>query len=737
MGHRSILLVLVLALAGSALGCAAAGPERIAELRAMEAESAARLAAEGEMLYAADGVKLVAESYKAADGATRALEAGELRRGIREASKALYLGRVSSRPPLVAMAKRDLAYAYSMAGALDRAEQLASESIAEAQATRPESFQPATRGQVLGPAYKVRGDVLLRRGRLAEALADYERALAASEKPFQPFVRASLANAYLARGETARARQLFREADAAGSPALRPLVQRGLGEVALAERRFDEAARWFADAAAGAAGDDQAYHRLWALAGLARARERGGDRAGALAAYRQALAAADQVRAVFRSEEFKAGFFGDVQRVFDDAIRLHMAAGQAEAAFEVSERSRARALLDLLRGRVAASGGTQVFAGAGGPPATAAQVRAALPDGTALVEFHVLGDRIYAWRLRRSGMQAVALELGRDALVREASRLRAAIRSRAPEASALAAELHTRLVAPLGLARGEAVVFVPHDALHYVPLHALRGPAGWVIEERPVSYAPSASAAVHGLARSPGPRGQVLALGNPDLGSPRLALPGAQREVERLGALYPGAEVYVLRAATKERLVARAPQSEVVHVAAHAEVDEIDPLHSVIHLAASEKLAGELEAHEIYRLDLRRARLVTLSACDTGRGLVSRGDEIWGFTRAFLGAGAPALIASLWPVEDQATERLMGRFYTSLREGTGARDGAVREGPAPRAGVAREGQVGRDAAAPRGVTRDALRAAQLELLREPRTAHPFFWAPFVLVGDWR
>jgi CHAT domain-containing protein len=238
------------------------------------------------------------------------------------------------------------------------------------------------------------------------------------------------------------------------------------------------------------------------------------------------------------------------------------------------------------------------------------------------------------------------------------------------------------------------------------------------------------------------------------LGSPRLALPAAQREVERLGALYPGAEVYVQRAATKERLVTRAPQSEVVHVAAHAEVDEIDPLHSVIHLAVSDKGsgdkgsgdrasghtgAGDLEAHEIYRLDLRRTGLVTLSACDTGRGLVSRGDEIWGFTRSFLGAGAPALVVSLWPVADQATERLMGKFYESLREGQARESEAAgpRPGSPARPGAAREGQVGREGSQWRGVGRDALRAAQLELLREPATAHPFFWAPFVLVGDWR
>lgn len=95
---------------------------------------------------------------------------------------------------------------------------------------------------------------------------------------------------------------------------------------------------------------------------------------------------------------------------------------------------------------------------------------------------------------------------------------------------------------------------------------------------------------------------------------------------------------------------------------------------------------------------------MTLSACDTGIGRVSRGDEIWGFTRAFLSAGSPALVVSLWPVEDEATARTMEQFY-----------GGLRSGPA----------------------RSALRAAQLTLLRDSRTAHPFFWAPFVLVGDVR
>ena len=352
-----------------AAGCTtAASPERVAELRTLEAESAARLTAEGEILFQAEPITL--QSYKSVDGATRLLEEGELRRGIREASKALFLGRTAG-PALVAMAKRDLAYAYNLAGDLDRAATYATEAVDTATSTPADWFRPATRERVLGPSHKLVGDVRLRQGRVKDAIAAYDRALAASETDFVPFVRASLANAHLAAGSPARARELFRQTEPGASPSVRALVRRGLGRVLLAEKRYQEAARWFEEAAR-AGGDDQAYERLWALDGLARARRGEGDRAGTIAAYRQAIDAAEQVRARFRSEEFKTGFFGDVQSVFEDAIRSMMEARQVEAALETSERGRSRALLDLLRGRGRQSAGAQAFADPLGCSASAA-----------------------------------------------------------------------------------------------------------------------------------------------------------------------------------------------------------------------------------------------------------------------------------------------------------------------------------------------------------------------------
>ena len=106
---------------------------------------------------------------------------------------------------------------------------------------------------------------------------------------------------------------------------------------------------------------------------------------------------------------------------------------------------------------------------------------------------------------------------------------------------------------------------------------------------------------------------------------------------------------------------------------------------------------------EVYGLDLSQTELVILSACQTQIGELSAGDEVVGLTRAFFFAGTPAVIASLWNVDDQATGRLMERFYTHL-------------------------QAGQSQAA-------ALRQAQLELLQAEEYADPFYWSAFVLSGN--
>jgi len=678
------------------LGCTATSPaERVAHLRALEAESAARLASEGALLFDADTGKK--DGYAYCSIAVGLIEQGELRLGIREASKALFLGRSGGDRCMVASAERDLASAYGFAGLLDRAKEFSEGALTDAAGCRNYS-------SIVIRASRTLGGVLLREGRPKEAIARYEAALT----PFDTSVdaqltRVALANAYVASGDLKTASEILARLEAqslGSSPG--SAVHRARAHLLLQEGKPREAATLFEHAVTASTGGDSAYQRLWALDGLARARLAAGDPAAAADAYRQAIEAAEQVRARFRSEEFRAGFFASAQQVYDGAIALLLQDGSAGAALEVSEKSRARALQDMLRGRVQSKAGAEVIADPVASAFTSRALQGALPSNTVLVEYHVLPSRTYAWVVRRSGVTAVDIATRESALRADVGRLRRAILSRSPDARMLARRLHEQLVAPLGLSDTEALVVVPHGPLHYLPFQALYGPRGYMVEERPISYAPSASIWLHLLSKELPRRGQPLALGNPDLGTPRLGLPGAQREVVNIKNLYPDAEIYLGAEATKQRLLVRAPSKDLLHVAAHAEVDEVDPLYSVIRLAAADGATGQLEAHEIYDLNLTNMSLTVLSACDSGLGRVSGGDEVWGFTRSFLAAGTRSLLVSLWPVEDESTARLMEQFYLELRGTT---------------------------------LREALRSAQLHLLRDLRTSDPFFWAAFDLIGD--
>lgn len=114
---------------------------------------------------------------------------------------------------------------------------------------------------------------------------------------------------------------------------------------------------------------------------------------------------------------------------------------------------------------------------------------------------------------------------------------------------------------------------------------------------------------------------------------------------------------------------------------------------------------GVLTAYEASALDLWGTRLVVLSACDTGVGQVARGDGVYGLRRALVVAGAETVVTSLWKVDDEATRDLMVAYYGALERGGG-----------------------------RG---DALRQAQLAMRADPARRHPYFWATFIAVGDWR
>ena len=657
-----------------------------AQSRMTDADTLLALTQDGAILYAQDPVKLT--GYQYCSQAVALAEQGEFRQSVRAASKALHLAAATNDPNLLALANRDLAIVYSYAGQLDKAEGFAREALKH----------PAKEAdKVVGPANKVIGDVLSRRGDYAGAVRAYDVALAGSSDRYKPLVQASLTNALIESGDVARARQMMDGLKPPGDQPLAAQLQRTQARLLLAENKPQEAATLYRQLTTAKVGTDSDYYQLWAWDGLSRSEDALGNKPAAAAAAGKALDEVDTVRARFRSEEFKMGLFSDLQTVFERAVGLYSDIGNAPEAFEVSERSRSRALLDAVRGRGAlAPDAARVVA--------LADLQATLAEDERVVQFHALPDRLVAWVVGPRQLQAYSIPVGRDDLAKIVETFRDLVAGGKRAAVSAADKIGGLLIQPLGLAPGMRLIVVPHGPLHYLPFQALRVDGKYLIETHAISVSPSMSIAAQLAQRSPRVSPRLTAFGNPRI-EDRYDLPGAEREVKELALLFPQQNVFMGAAATKTEFRQAVAQASLVHVAAHAQADLVDPLYSRILLANENGQQSFLEAREILDMKLGSTALVTLSACESGLGRVAQGDEVLGFTRSFLSAGTSSLIASLWPVSDDAAELLMRTLYGELARGNDIQR--------------------------------AMQAGQLAVLKNPKMQHPFFWAPFNLIGNWR
>lgn len=666
---------------------------RQAAERERDAETLQSLTSEGRLLLSRDRVTLPAYDY--CSMAVSAAERGDFRDSVEAAARALVMAQRTDNADLAALSKRDLAIAYSYAGDLDDAERYANEALAST---------PKAPEQVFAPSNKVLGDIALRRGHPQDALAAYNRALDTASPRYRPLVLLSITNAQIAAGDTAGARTTFDSASPAPSADLAPEYRRIEGNLLLAEGKPKDALLAFTTLLKESGGSDANYDRLWAHEGIGRADLALGERPRAREAYLQAVDDSEKIRARFRSEEFKTGLFGDTQSVFEMAIALTVEVGDYASAWNLSERSRARALLDVVRNRVDAGVDDRQL---NGDVPGLHVVRNTLKPNETLVEYHSLEKSIIVWVIRNEGLKGYTLPIARADMDAAVTDFRNAIVRRRPTAITYGDKLYALLIAPLGLRADDKLIIVPHGALHYLPYQALHGPDGFLIQRHAIALEPSASVAVQLATRERQVASNLVAFGNPTI-APAYALPGAEAEVRGIAPLFARQEVFLQSNATRVSFRENAPAGRVLHVATHAEADTIDPLHSRILLAPATQPADgpdSLLAKDIYNLKLNNVSLVTLSACETGLGRIARGDEILGFTRAFFYAGATSLIVSMWPVADESSALTMRTFYSQLADGHEAID--------------------------------AMRTAQLAVMQNPRFAHPFFWAPFDLMGGWR
>jgi len=246
------------------------------------------------------------------------------------------------------------------------------------------------------------------------------------------------------------------------------------------------------------------------------------------------------------------------------------------------------------------------------------------------------------------------MELGPVYAERHRERLMAGVR-------AVLAEMYRLLIAPLAdTLWAERLLLIPHGALHQIPLHALWDGECYLLERFECSYAPSASLATHNQLRQSNRPSAYHSWAGLALTDP--SIPAARREVQQAARHFADSRVFVDVDASLDGL-RDAAGADVLHLATHGLFRPDNPFFSALKLAD-----GWIDVREIYRLPLA-ARLVVLSACESGVGRVRGGDEVIGLARGFLGAGAHSLVVSLWNVHDESAADLTDRFYAHLQEG--------------------------------------------------------------------
>jgi len=574
--------------------------------------------------------------------------------------------------------------------------------------------------------------VLLNIGDVYRNRADFEKAPADSDKALEYYNRANAI------------------ASQAGKPGLRSSILRSIGNLEVREARFDSALDHLQQALELAPPGPPYDPSL--LRDIGYANEKLGRPDVAKQFYDDSIAKGEQIRQASQLEDFRLQIAELYGKSYGYAAMLRFHLDEGSEAFDLSEKARARTFLDLLRSKRVDIGGTtnadlvererdlrnelaklqddlanldkskqnvvgsfeaeiqkkqhefeevrtqlrlvnpDYYSLVTAEPLKLSQVEAMLDSQTTLLSYFVTEENTLAFVVARGSFKVVALGIGREELHTAIESFRTAIDHRATATEQLE-QLHGRLLAPiLGDLKTPNVVIVPFGDLHYLPFAALTDGTRYFGDSHVLSYLPSASALQLIQAKRENSTGEPFVLS--------YDLPEGRKEAEAVADLFH-VKSYLDSQASESRLRKGVQQAGILHIAAHGELTAGSPLFSRVLLAPDSENDGSLEVHEVYDLDLRETGMVVLSACQTGLGAVTGGDDVVGLTRAFIYAGTPTVVASLWNVNDEATKIFMESFYGELKQGR-----------------------------PKG---EALQVAQ-EVTREQK-ASPYYWAAFTLAGD--
>ena len=434
----------------------------------------------------------------------------------------------------------------------------------------------------------------------------------------------------------------------------------------------------------------------------------------------------------------RSSFFDSEQGIYDLAVdfaytELH----KEDKAFEYSEMSRARSLLDSARAgqrRMVDAAAIELRLSEVSSPVGLEEIQRRMPDQAQILQYAALEDKLIVWLISKDRVESRPVRIRLKDLESLVSNYLEQISSQPKsnnvEIPESAKSLYELLIQPLEASFNDQklLCIVPDKALNSLPFGALvsRESNKYLIEKHRILYSPSSSMFLvcsDEAKHKAGVRQEgLLSVGNPRFnpadfpGQPDLEdLPNAAEEASEIARYYDQHSLLVEADARKNVVMKELEKVDVAHLAMHHLPDQQSPMHSKLVLAADPSRAGSggqreentLSAYELYGLNLSRTRLVVLSACQTRAEAYLQREGPVGISRSFEAVGVPLVVASLWKVDSPATKDLMIKFHQNRK----------------RAGLS---------------TAEALKQAQLAMLKdtESRRRHPYYWASFVVTGGY-
>jgi len=364
-------------------------------------------------------------------------------------------------------------------------------------------------------------------------------------------------------------------------------------------------------------------------------------------------------------------------------------------------------------------------------PPSCSQIQSLMDPDVELLEYYTTTDKIYAWLVSKEDIRVYEIGVTEKELREKVDRLLLPNISNRPRKAepmivyvdreeketgegereenrkrfqSVSKELYEAILAPVSNdIKAKNLIVVPHGVLHKVPFGALTDGSNYMIDTYTISVLPSASVLEYVVKKRKEGKEKALVLANPK--TEHMPLGFAEVEGRMLESLFPSREAYYREKATETTAKRRASDFNVIHFATHGEFNERQPMQSGLLLTRDDENDGYLQVHEVFEMDLKNANLVTLSACETALSKIQGGDDLVGLSRGFIYAGTPSILATLWKVDDASTSKLMEIFYRNWKSGMSKAE--------------------------------ALRTAQEAMRGMKGYEHPFYWAPFIMIGDWK